>query len=432
MNKYKSNVSLKGLVNFGKLSGGYFVSTIINNALPFLLLPVLTRYLTTADYGIVTLFTAYVSIAGSFTGSSVNSYIAKHFFDQTREQIAIITGNAFFITAAFHLVFAFLVILIYRFFPELLGISLTWALLIPVTSFSFMVFQMALGIIRNQSKVFTFGVHQIGNTATNALLSLLLVTIILLSWQGRVLGILLANLISAVVAIYYLKNKGFIVFSFNSHQFKDQFSFVFALLPKSLQMVMVSRLGLFFMQIYFAKELLGIYAVGFQISYVVMILITTLNLSWSPFFFKQLADKENMNKLYVTRMLYLQIILVLLGFVFVNAISGFILRLMTTPDFYSAKQFIPWLTLGMVFNGFSLFLLPVLIKQNQQKYITKISLFNIAFMFLAYFVMVSFFDYMGIVYAYIVTYVSFFAMIAYKSNDVLKLPWLRALAIVKR
>lgn len=45
----------------------YLGANILNAGIPFLLLPILTRVLTPADYGIVAMFSVVVSILGAFT-----------------------------------------------------------------------------------------------------------------------------------------------------------------------------------------------------------------------------------------------------------------------------------------------------------------------------------------------------------------------------
>ncbi len=66
------NADLRGLVHLGRMSGGYFFTTLINNAIPFLFLPVLTRYLSPAEYANIALFSFYLAISNSL-GRHFNS-----------------------------------------------------------------------------------------------------------------------------------------------------------------------------------------------------------------------------------------------------------------------------------------------------------------------------------------------------------------------
>ncbi len=44
----------------------YTLTTIINSAIPFLLIPILTRYLNPSDYGIISVYTVIVAIVSPF------------------------------------------------------------------------------------------------------------------------------------------------------------------------------------------------------------------------------------------------------------------------------------------------------------------------------------------------------------------------------
>lgn len=59
----------------------YTLTNVINKAIPFLLLPILTRYLTPEDYGIVSMFGVLVSLVTPFTGLSIHGAIARMYYE---------------------------------------------------------------------------------------------------------------------------------------------------------------------------------------------------------------------------------------------------------------------------------------------------------------------------------------------------------------
>lgn len=418
---------IRSLKIFGKMTGGYFIATIINNALPFLLLPLLTRYLTPDDYSYIALFTAFVAIVNSLTGLSLESYIAKYFFDHSRQFIAKVIGNGLLVIFSLNLAVCAIFFLTYNHLSGLYGLPLLWVLLIPANSFSYQLFYILLAILRNRKNVLAFSFNQISNTILNVAITVFFLVFLVFGWQGRLVGILMANVLSAGFALFYLRQKGFLSFSIDLKTIGNILRFILTLIPNSLQSVIVNRIGIFFMQIYFTRELLGIFSVGFQISYVVMIVIITLNLSWTPFLFEQLSGKKEINKHHIIQMFYLHLLVVLGGFLFVNFASGLVLRIMTTEVYYEAEQFILWLTLGMFFNGLVIFIQPILIKYNRQKFLGVFSALNLIFMVLIHYVCVHFFGYMGIAYAYFFTYLIMFVVIFIKAEQTLSLPWLKSI-----
>jgi O-antigen/teichoic acid export membrane protein len=425
----KWNVDLSGMIHLSRLSRGYFFTTFINNAIPFLFLPILTRYLSAAEFANVALFGLYLAICNSFAGVSIPTVISKNFFDRSKGHIAKIISASMLIVFSFSLMIMVLILLIYPWFGDWLNLSLWWLMLIPLVSFSSIVFNINLNLLRNEKKVLLFSYYQIGNTMMNGLISLVLVAIFFWGWQGRVWGITLSFFFSAIGSFYYLKNNGFLSTPISKGNIWSVLEVFIPLIPNSFQSVVIAQSALFFIQYYFTKKLLGIYSVGFQLAYAIRLLIDTLNLSWSPYLYQQLCKVDKMNKVYITRLLYGLFGIVFLGVIGINIFSNLILRIMTTSEYYGATQFIPWLTVGLFFQATYIFLMPILIKYDEQKFISLVSLINMFIVIGLNFGFIKLFGYIGVVYAYSLTYFFMFIALVWRSQKKLPLPWLKAAKI---
>lgn len=70
---------------------------LINKAVPFLLLPILTRYLTPEDYGIIASFIAMVSFLAVFIGLSGHGAVDANFFRLKKNKLGIYIANVLMI-----------------------------------------------------------------------------------------------------------------------------------------------------------------------------------------------------------------------------------------------------------------------------------------------------------------------------------------------
>ncbi|MDA3886296.1 MAG: oligosaccharide flippase family protein [Candidatus Delongbacteria bacterium] len=427
MSKFK--VDLRGLLHLRDLSSGYFVITIIKNALPLLILPILTRYLNPEEYGNVALFTFYFLIFNSLAGISIPTVISKYFYKLEKKNLSEIIGNSILISGVISLFLVFIVFVFYSSIEIFVYIPKMWLLLIPITSFAFILFSVGLNVMRNSKKVFDFGVYQVGNIAINIVLSILFVVVFNFNWQGRILAIVLSFIISSIAIFYYLRKNGYLVFNFSSIITRKVLKVMVPLVPNSLQAVVISQIGIFFIQYYYTKELLGIYSIGFQLAFAVKILGDTLNLSWSPYLFEQISNDKILNKLYITRMIYLLIAIVFVGLVFVNLFSESILRLLTTPKYYGSAEFIPWFSIGFLFQSLYIFLFPILIRYEKQNYISIVTFCGMFVMIILNILLSNAFGYIGISYSFAITYLLIFIAMFWKVQGTMPLPWLRALKI---
>ena len=93
-----------------KNAGIYTVANVINAAIPFLLLPYLTRILSLADYGIVTMFTTVFVFTTPFVLINLAGAVGRRYFNKEID-ISEYIGNCFFIILSSF----FLVLLIFFF-----------------------------------------------------------------------------------------------------------------------------------------------------------------------------------------------------------------------------------------------------------------------------------------------------------------------------
>jgi O-antigen/teichoic acid export membrane protein len=415
------------LFDLGKRHGGYFITTLINSAIPLLFLPLLTRYLSPAEYANIALFNFYLLLSNSLSGTAIPIAVSKDFYNKPREYTAQLVGNSVMIVSILSFILIGLIVIFRHLIGRYIDLPPFWIIAVPVTSLFFIIFNLGLTVMRNDKSVRDYSFHIIKNTAINVIFSILLVVVMRYGWQGRLWGILLSYLISAVWAIQYLKNKECFNFKYSRPLSKHILDILLPLVPNSFQTVVISQVGVFFMQYYFTKDILGLYAVGYQISFAIRLLFNTLVLSWSPFLYEQLSGKIEINKPRIARMFMLLSGVLVLGGIFVIVFAGIILKIFTTKNYAGATEFIPWFTVGNVFQGLYIFMLPILIKNGKQNYLSVISFINMILMIIFNLVFIKGFGYIGITYAYSLTYLCMLIPIAYKTNQLLPLPWKKSL-----
>lgn len=426
-----AKADIRGIKNLFDMSKGYFLTTVINNAIPFLLLPILTRFLTPADYGSLSLFMLYFCISNALIGVSLPTVISKHFFEKDKGYVAKLVGNAIFFSAILTCGLTIFISISYCSIQSYLAIPLRWLLIIPLGSFAYTIFQIGLTICRNEHKVLQFSKHQIGNTILNLAISLLLVCAFAWSWMGRATGMIASYVLSAVISIIYMHNVGYLRFEWNKEVQKEIKNMMSALIPDALQLALIFQVGTFFMQLYFTKDILGLYSLGFQIAFCIQLLIDVANMSWAPFLFKQLAMGENVNKVYITRLCYALMGIFALGAIVVIFATIPVLHLMTTPAYYDSFKFVPFFCLGYVFCGTHHVVMPILVKHSQQKFISFVSLSALILLIVLNITLSKAFDYMGIAYAYCVTFAYMGILLVCRAHFFFRFPFIKALIFWK-
>ena len=71
----------------------YLGSSIFSKAIPFMLLPILTKYLSPEEYGVLSIFQLMISFFTAFVGINMSMNVSKNFFKYTKLQTSLMIGN---------------------------------------------------------------------------------------------------------------------------------------------------------------------------------------------------------------------------------------------------------------------------------------------------------------------------------------------------
>lgn len=200
-NKYLSN------------TGIYLGANILNASIPFLLLPILTRVLTPTDYGTVAMFGIILSIFGAFTGLSVHGAIGVRYFQLDKKVLSEYVGACVGILVISTGMLFILVAVFGSWLTVVAGVPTDWLLVAVVLSgFQFLVnIRLTLWQVADEAK--KFGTFQVTQSLLNASISLILILMVGMAWQGRVLGQTVAVMLFGAIALLWLSKDGLMQFS---------------------------------------------------------------------------------------------------------------------------------------------------------------------------------------------------------------------------
>ena len=139
----------------------YVLTEVINKAIPFLLLPVLTIYLSPSDYGIVATYGAFCAILAVFIHLSLVGAVNVNFFKFSKEDLKIYIANVLLIVFISSLLFFCLIYLFQDQLSLKLEIPNIWlfvGLFITVAQF---LTTLNLGLWQVEQQPKPFGVYQV-------------------------------------------------------------------------------------------------------------------------------------------------------------------------------------------------------------------------------------------------------------------------------
>lgn len=167
----------------------------LNNKLviPYVLLPILTYYLSPEDYVILATFNSLIGVLGIFIGLSVQGSISLNFYKLRKDELAQYVGNVVFILLVSFILALIIFMISQDFLIAKLSISYNWMLIATLMSLAsfFEIKNLSLWLVEQIPKY--YGSIQINEIAIKFGLSLFYVVILTISREGRALGMFIGG-----------------------------------------------------------------------------------------------------------------------------------------------------------------------------------------------------------------------------------------------
>ncbi|WP_110250637.1 flippase [Streptohalobacillus salinus] len=337
--------------NLFKTAGIYTMTSVINSAIPFFLLPVLTRYLSPVDYGIVSMFGMLVSFIAPFTGLSVHGAIARMYYEKDTVDIKEYITNSIYILISSTLLVAVIFFMFSSAIANVSSVPIQVLWMVIVVSFAQFITKIVLTLWQVQVKSIQYGVYQISQTALNMLLSIVLVVFVDLTWSGRVYAQVVSLMIFVLISFFILIKNNWLKFSYNKTYIKHALGFGVPLIPHALGGVLMTMTDRIFITNMVGIETTGVYTVGYQIGMIINLLATSFNQAYVPWLYSKLKENIMATKKRVVKFTYLYFIIILLMSVVLSLIAPSFLSFFVGREFGNSSIYVTWIALGYAFNG---------------------------------------------------------------------------------
>jgi len=402
----------------------FTLSNALNSAIPFLLIPVLTRYLSTGDYGIVSIFQVIAALLISFTGLNAHNSVLVQFYKKDEVNFPVYVYNTLLI-----LLVSSICILIFSFLfgsvvSTVIEFPKEWLPLIVIFASSQFMFQLLLGLWIAEEKPFLYGLFQISQTALNLTLSLILVIPFELGWKGRIIAQVVVFFVYALLTLYLLARRKYIKMQLNKAYLSKALRFGIPLIPHTLggSIVMLSD-RLIISNLIGIGEV-GVYMVGFQFAQIVLLIQDSINNAFAPWIYKNLKKNNKKDNLRLVKITYLYMLAILLFSALYSQFIGPVYRLFVGTDFIAGEKYILWISIGFAFNGMYKMVVNYIFFTEKTYLLAGITTTTaIVNVFLTYF-LVSKIGAIGAAYSLCFSYFLSFALTWYFSNKVYPLPWM--------
>ena len=356
----------------------YFFSNVCSAMIPFLLLPVLTHYLSPESFGEISMFQALVVGLGAFIGVNGVGATNRKFFDKDLDSKQYSKYNTNVINVIF--ISAFLVICLFllfgQFFSKVFSIKEDWLFLAIYYCIFISIYNLCLGQCQIRDKAIKFGGFQLLQSFVNIFLSLFFIIYLNFGSDGRVYGMVASLLLLSVLSFLYLYYCKYIyLWNFNFFYMKDIINFGVPLIPHTLSFFLISYADRFIINDMLGKDKVAFYSIAIQLSLCFSMVFESISKSYFPWLFRQLAGGDVSIKVKIVKWTYLFNIVVLLFSMLSFFIAPFFIELFLSKEYQSISNIIGFIFLGQSFNGMYLLVVVYITYAKKNIYISIVTFF---------------------------------------------------------
>ncbi len=317
----------------------------------FLLIPIYTRYLTTEDYGILSLCVMFGAFLFLLLNMGLSSAIFKNYFMATSEK----AKSAVISTAGFLMVFVSLPVLI------LLILKSAWisemllekevyknaVMLVAATTFFTLLLKLPFSLMRAREESQKYAVLTVSKTMITIVLTILLVV----GLKKGFWGILISQCITALLLCAYLLPKILhkSALCFSKKEAKKLLGFGLPLVAAGIGSVFLTLSDRYILNIYAPLHQVGLYSLGYKFGEILWFLAWAFQLAWPQFLFAHEKSPDAKTLYSQTSTYYLGVmVFVCLS---VSILAKEVITIMATPGFFYAYKVIPIISLSQLFYG---------------------------------------------------------------------------------
>jgi len=362
-----------------KHSSIYGLANLLNRIVSFIMLPVYTRFLTPADYGVMDLIYFTTAFLGMVLEMGINAAMSRFYFDsedQSERNLAISCAYYGFGVISTTLILCFMAgsgFLNHLIFKQN---DYTNLLILGLASLGLDIYiQVGYNYLRVRQRSLNLTIVSISRLIMQLSLNILFVVYYKMGVKGVLLGTLIANsVLVAYLVPMTLRETGL---RYSWPKLKAMIGYGLPLIPSNILSYIVNVSDRFFVNAYSGLTTTGIYSLGYRFGVLINEFVASpFSQIWMPRRFETFAREES-ERIFGRIFTYFCLLICFVG-LGISVVTKDIIRLMSDKTYWDAYLVVPVIVLSYIVASFQMHFNIGILMQKKTKYIMYVNIITAA------------------------------------------------------
>lgn len=407
----------------------YTMTDMIGKGMSFIMLMVISYYLSPSELGIATNFTVLTQFIILLAGLAIVNSLPYFFYEQKHEENVLLVSNLLLLCTVLCLLLGGTILLFHKYIYNYLLLDTGVQCLSIFFVLGSLVSQINLTLLRLENKPKQFAVLQIIQIILHATFVILFV----IGFNGGGLGKIFAEVLVftfiGLLHLYFIIKKGYLIFHANKTYLKKLLRFGIPLLPHSISFWFKNGIDKIFITTYCGLQFNGLYSMAVNICALYTMLTHSFFNAYTPYLQKELSRINNQEGLlmvskkrivkHIYQLYFLFFIIGILAIIGARIIINYIID----SKYSLAFQYIPLMILAYFIYTFYSFTIQFIYKAKKTLIMGCITFTGSLIQMLLSYWLIRLYGVMGAVYSLLIGNSLITLGIFIYSNKVYKMPW---------
>jgi len=327
----------------------YGMGGVLNKFIGFFLLPIYTRLLTPADYGILSLLGVTSSLATIVAQLGLGTAIFREIIYEGSDEPSVESTTLYFLLGESALFFGVLIAISPEVSTLIFGTT-DWAYLLRLAFLSDWVGVVEVVFnarLRARAQSSLYSLLTVARFTVGILLNLYYIAVLRRGVEGLIVAALISDALFA--ALYFILLARDLRRTFSLPILRRMLTFGIPLVPVGLSSLLLTMADRYFLKHFSTIAQVGLYSLGYNIGMILNLVEQAFQLAWPPHRFS-IAKQPNAKHQFARILTYYLLAYGFLAMV-LSLLAKELLMIMTTPKFYPAATVVPLIALSYVFSG---------------------------------------------------------------------------------